>query len=173
MKKGLFIVYTGNGKGKTTAALGMMFRAWGRGMRAAMLQFMKSPDAGYGEYRAAEKLGIEILQLGDGCTWNSRDLNQSAALAAQAWEQAKERILSGRDDLLVLDEFTFPFHFGWLNAAEAAAWLKANKPSPLHLVITGRGAPAEFLELADLTTEALEIKHPYQQGVQAQAGIEF
>lgn len=173
MKKGLLIVYTGNGKGKTTAALGMMFRAWGRGLRAAMLQFMKSPDAGYGEYQAAKKLGVEILQLGDGCTWNSPDLNHSAALAAQAWEQAKERILSGRDDLLVLDEFTFPFHFDWLNAEEAAGWLACNKPQNLHLVITGRNAPAEFLELADLVTEALEIKHPYQRGVQAQAGIEF
>lgn len=173
MKKGLFIVYTGNGKGKTTAALGMIFRAWGRGMRAGMLQFMKSPDAGYGEYRAAEKLGVEILQLGDGCTWNSKDLNQSASLAAQAWEQAKERIRNGRDDLLVLDEFTFPFHFGWLDAKEAAAWLQANKPKNLHLVITGRDAPAEFLDMADLVTEALEIKHPYQQGVLAQAGIEF
>ncbi|MBI3165756.1 MAG: cob(I)yrinic acid a,c-diamide adenosyltransferase [Chloroflexi bacterium] len=173
MKKGLLIVCTGDGKGKTTAALGMMFRALGHGMRVAMLQFMKSPDAGYGEYQAAKRFGVEILQLGDGCTWNSADLNQSAALAVQAWEQAKERIVNGGDDLLVLDEFTFPFHFGWLDAAEAADWLKTYKPQNLHLVVTGRGAPSEFLELADLATDAMEIKHPYQRGVQAQAGIEF
>lgn len=172
-KKGLLIIYTGNGKGKTTASLGMMFRAWGRGMRVGMLQFMKSPSAGYGEYQAAEKLGIEILPLGDGCTWNSKDLNQSATLAIHAWEQAKERVLSGRDDLLVLDEFTFPFHFGWLDAQEAAGWLKANKPQNLHLIITGRNTPTELVELADLVTDVMEIKHPYQRGIQAQAGIEF
>ncbi len=173
MKKGLLIMYRGNGKGKTTAALGMMVRAWWRGMRVGMLQFMKSPRAGYGEYQVAEKLGIEILPLGDGCTWNSKNLNQIAMLAIHAWEQAKERILGDRDDLLVLDEFTFSFHFGWLDAQEAAAWLKANKPQNLHLVITGRNAPAELMELTDLVTDVMEIKHPYQRGVQAQAGIEF
>ncbi|MCC6260282.1 MAG: cob(I)yrinic acid a,c-diamide adenosyltransferase [Anaerolineales bacterium] len=173
MKQGWLAVYTGNGKGKTTVALGVMLRAWGQGLRVAMLQFMKSPEAGYGEYLTAQHLEIEILQLGDGCTWQSADLAQSATLAAQAWEQAKARILGGEDDLLVLDEFTFPFHFGWLNAAEAADWLKANKPQALRLIVTGRDAPAVFLELADYVMDASEIKHHYQQGVQAQAGIEF
>jgi len=173
MKKSLLIVYTGNGKGKTTAALGLMLRAWGRDLRVGMLQFLKSPDAGYGEYFAAEKLGLEIIPLGDGCTWNSQDMNVTVALAQQAWQEAQQRILSGSYDLLVLDEFTFPLHFGWLDTGQVVAWLKANRPENLHLVITGRHAPEPLLETADLVTEVLEIKHPYQKGMLAQPGIEF
>ncbi len=173
MKKSLLIVYTGNGKGKTTAALGLMLRAWGRDLRVGMLQFLKSPDAGYGEYFAAEKLGLEIIPLGDGCTWNSQDMNVTVALAQQAWQEAQQRILSGSYDLLVLDEFTFPLHFGWLDTGQVVAWLKANRPENLHLVITGRHAPEPLLEIADLVTEVLEIKHPYQKGMLAQPGIEF
>ncbi|MEW6085763.1 MAG: cob(I)yrinic acid a,c-diamide adenosyltransferase [Chloroflexota bacterium] len=173
MKKGLLIIYTGNGKGKTTAALGMMLRAWGRGMRVGMFQFLKSGAADYGEYRAAKKLNIEIVPLGDGCSWESKDWDASRKVNLQAWETVKEKITSGGYDVLVLDEFTFLFHFGWLDAQEAAVWLKTNKPADLRLVITGRDAPAELLEAADLVTDVLEIKHPYQQGIQAQAGIEF
>ncbi|GMV33485.1 cob(I)yrinic acid a,c-diamide adenosyltransferase [Chloroflexi bacterium CFX5] len=173
MKKGLLIVYTGNGKGKTTAALGMMFRAWGRGMRVGMFQFLKSGTADYGEYRAAKKLGIEIESLGDGCSWESKDWEISREVNLAAWEKVKEKITSGGYDVLVLDEFTFLFHFKWLDPAETVRWILQNKPPSLHLVITGRDAPAEFLDMADLVTEALEIKHPYQQGVLAQAGIEF
>ncbi len=173
MKKSLLIVYTGNGKGKTTAALGLMLRAWGRDLRVGMLQFLKSPDAGYGEYFAAEKLGLEIIPLGDGCTWNSQDMNVTVALAQQAWQEAQQRILSGSYDLLVLDEFTFPLHFGWLDTGQVVAWLKANRPENLHLVITGRHAPEPLLEIADLVTEVLEIKHPHQKGMLAQPGIEF
>lgn len=172
-KKGLVIVNTGDGKGKTTAALGMLLRAWGRGMSVGMLQFLKSGTADYGEYHAARKIGIEILPLGDGCTWNSKDMEATIALALSAWQEAQKRIVSNEYNLLVLDEFTFPLHFGWLETAQVIDWLKANKPEDLHLVITGRHAPAALIEYADLVTEMVVVKHPYETGVPAQAGIEF
>ena len=173
-KKGLLIVHTGDGKGKTTAALGLMLRAWGRGLRVSMLQFMKSGRAGYGEYLAAEKTGIEILPLGDGCSWESKDMDASRAVNLKAWEIAKQQISSGAYDVIVLDEFTFLFHFGWLDVCQVVDWIRQNKPELLHLVITGRDAPRELIEFADLVTEMKEIKHPYkEQDLPAQAGIEF
>jgi cob(I)alamin adenosyltransferase len=174
MNNGLLIVNTGHGKGKTTAALGLMLRAWGRDMRVGMFQFMKSGTADYGEYRAAGKTGIEILSLGDGCTWESKDWAISRTVNLGAWEVAKQRIASGAYDVIVLDEFTFLFHFGWLDIHQVLEWICQNKPESLHLVITGRDAPQELIEFADLVTEMKEIKHPYkEQGLPGQAGVEF
>ena len=173
-KKGLIIVNTGNGKGKTTAALGIVLRAWGRGMKVGVIQFLKNATARYGEIKAAKKLGIDWVTTGDGWTWKSRDLDESAALARHGWELAQERISSGEYDILVLDEFTYTMHFGWLDTAEVIAWLRENKPPMLHIIITGRYAPQELIDYADLVTEMCEIKHPYaEQGITAQAGIEF
>ncbi len=173
-KKGLVIVNTGDGKGKTTAALGLMLRAWGRGMRVGMIQFIKSEDAIYGEHRAAEKLGVEIIPTGDGYTWNSKDMDATIARARDGWELAKVRITSGDYDVLVLDEFTYPMHFGWLDAGEVVAWLREHKPPMLHLVITGRDAPPELIDYADLVTEMQVVKHPYDdQDMTGQPGIEF
>jgi len=173
-KKGLVIVNTGNGKGKTTAALGIVMRAWGRGLRVGVIQFLKNSTARYGEIRAAEKMGIDWLTTGDGWTWKSRDLDESAALARHGWELTRQRILSNNYDVLVLDEFTYPLHFGWLDTQEVIDWLRENKPPMLHLVITGRYAPQALIDFADLVTEMTEIKHPYAtQGITAQAGIEF
>ncbi len=171
---GLVLLNTGNGKGKTTAALGLALRAWGRDMRVAILQFLKSEDADYGEQRAAPHLGIPIIPTGDGCTWNSKDLQESKRKAQQGWKRAQALIQSDEYDLLILDEFTFPLHFGWLDVDEVVAWLRAHKPPDLHLVITGRHAPAALIEYADLVTEMNEIKHPLKdQGITAQEGIEF
>jgi cob(I)alamin adenosyltransferase len=173
-KKGLVIVNTGEGKGKTTAALGVMTRAWGRNMRVGMLQFLKNENAGFGEIRAAKKMGVEIIPTGDGFTWTSKDLDETTARAIHAWEKAQERIASGDYDVFILDEFTYPLHFGWLDVNEVVAWLRDNKPPMLHLVITGRYAPAELIDFADLVTEMREIKHPLKnQGIRAQPGIEF
>jgi cob(I)alamin adenosyltransferase len=173
MKKGLLILYTGNGKGKTTAALGVMLRAWGRNMRICMLQFLKNGSAGYGEYRAAEKLGISILPLGDGCTWESKDLDISRKVNLEAWEKAKQYIISGSYDLLVLDEFTFLMHFEWLDVRETVDWILNNQPEDLHLIITGRFAPEELIQAADLVTDMVEVKHPYQeQGLISQPGVD-
>ena len=171
--KGLVIVNTGNGKGKTTAALGLVLRASGWEKRTCILQFIKNQGATWGEIRMARKLGLEIVPTGDGFTWLSKDLDKSAALAAEAWLEAQRRILSGDFDLIVLDEFTYTMSLGWLDTHEVVSWLRANKPADLHLVITGRDAPAELIEYADLVTEMREIKHPYQAGISAQRGIEF
>jgi len=171
--KGLVIVNTGNGKGKTTAALGLVLRASGWEKRICMLQFIKNQGANGGEIRMARKLGLEIIPCGDGFTWNSKDLDQSTSLARVAWQEAQRRILSGEYDLIILDEFTYTLKLGWLDPKEVLEWLRANKPSGLHLVITGRDAVPELIDYADLVTEMREIKHPYKEGVPAQMGIEY
>jgi cob(I)alamin adenosyltransferase len=173
MRKGLVIVNTGEGKGKSTAALGLLFRAWGRGFRTCVIQFIKAETGQWGEVKAAKKLGIEWHSTGDGFTWTSKNLDQSARRAVKGWQLAQEKILSGQYDLILLDEFTYPLHFGWLETATVVEWLKANRPPALHLVITGRDAPPALVQYADLVTEMLSIKHPFDQGIKAQAGIEF
>ncbi len=174
-KKGLVIVNTGEGKGKTTAALGIMTRAWGRNMKIGVLQFLKNEHARYGEIKAAARMGnIDWIATGDGWTWTSDDLDETAARARHAWSIAQERILHGGYDLLILDEFTYPLHYGWLDVNEVLTWLEANKPPMLHLIITGRYAPQNLIDFADLVTEMREIKHPFrEQGIRAQAGIEY
>ena len=172
-RKGLVIVNTGHGKGKTTAAMGLIFRAWGRGMKVCMIQFLKHEAGGWGEVKAAKKLGIDWIKTGDGFTWTSRDMEETVARALHGWEVAKEKVVSGQYDLLVLDEFTYLLKFGWLDVAEVIDWIRENKPPVLHLVITGRDAAPELLAFADLVTEMTNIKHPFDQGIKAQAGIEF
>lgn len=173
-RKGLVIVNTGNGKGKTTAALGVLIRAWGRDMRVGGIQFFKHENANYGELRALERMGVELTPMGDGFTWTSRDLDETQARALHGWETAKSRMLAGGYDIFLLDEFTYVLSFGWLDTAEVVAWLRAHKPPLLHLIITGRDAPQALIEYADLVTEMREVKHPYRdQGIKAQRGIEF
>ena len=173
MSTGLVIVNTGNGKGKSTAAFGALLRAWGRGMRVCVIQFIKAGTGKWGEVKAAQKLGIEWHISGDGFTWLSKDIDESTARAIQGWQLAQEKIVSGNYDLIVLDEFTYPLQFGWINASETIDWLKANKPADLHLIITGRGAIPALVEYADLVSEMDEIQHPYQKGIQGQPGVEF
>ena len=168
----LVILNTGNGKGKTTAALGLLFRAWGRGMRVVMLQFIKAQTGNWGENRGAKQLGIEMIPLGDGFTWTSKDIDHDVALAREGWAQARTRIESGNYDVIVLDELTYCMKFGWLEIDEVLTVLR-DRPAGLHVVITGRDAPPELIEFADLVTEMNEVKHPYRSGVRAQAGIEF
>ncbi len=170
--KGLVIVNTGRGKGKTTAAMGVLVRAWGRGMNVIMFQYIKHSTANFGEQRAAQKMGIEVRSIGDGFTWRSKDLDQSADLARAQWEDSKEAIASGKYDVIVLDEFTYPMHYGWIETSEVIEALKA-RPAMLHVIITGRNAPEALMEYADLVTEMNVVKHPYQQGIKAQPGIEF
>jgi len=173
IKKGLVIVNTGNGKGKSTSAFGVLLRAWGRGFRICVIQFIKAETGQWGEIKAAKKLGIDWFTTGDGFTWTSKDMDETIARARHGWELAKEKILSKNYDLIILDEFTYTLHYDWLNTTEVIDWLKANKPANMHLIITGRDAPAALMGYADLVTEMQEIKHPYQKGIQAQAGIEF
>ena len=173
-KKGLVIVNTGKGKGKTTAALGMLLRAWGREMKVGVVQFLKHENARFGEIKASEKMGIDWISTGDGFTWTSQDLDETEARAIHGWELAQQRITNGNYDVLILDEFTYPLHYEWLDTAEVIAWLEANKPPQLHLIITGRYAPEALIDYADLVTEMRAIKHPFEeQGIKAQPGIEY
>ncbi|MGQ9572698.1 MAG: cob(I)yrinic acid a,c-diamide adenosyltransferase [Dehalococcoidia bacterium] len=171
-RKGLVIVLTGHGKGKTTAALGVVFRAWGRDMKAVVLQFVKARTANYGENRAAKKLGIEIIPLGEGFTWLSKDIEKDKATARQCWELARQKIDSGQYDIVVLDEMTYPMTYGWIPVDEVIEVLR-QRPQGLHVIITGRDAPQELIDLADVVTEMREVKHPYQKGLKAQPGIDF
>jgi cob(I)alamin adenosyltransferase len=174
VKKGLVIVNTGNGKGKSTSAFGILLRAWGRGFRVCVVQFIKAQTGQWGEIKAAKKLGIDWFTTGDGFTWTSKDMDETIARAVHGWEIAREKIVNRSYDVVILDEFTYAMHFGWLDATQVVDWLKANKPEDLHLIITGRDAPQALIDYADLVTEMREIKHPFNtQGIQAQPGIEF
>ncbi|MBN1312247.1 MAG: cob(I)yrinic acid a,c-diamide adenosyltransferase [Anaerolineae bacterium] len=173
-KKGLVIVNTGEGKGKTTAALGLALRAWGHGMRVLIVQFLKHQKSNFGETRAARKIGIEMIAVGDGFTWTSRDMDETIACNRQGWDLAREYIAGGEYDVVILDEFTYLLDYGWLDTDQVIDWLRENKPPMLHLVITGRDAPAGLVDYADLVSEVKAIKHPYdQQEIEAQKGVEF
>ena len=172
INKGLVIVNTGHGKGKTTAAMGVLLRAWGRGLKVIMLQFIKHTTANFGEQRGAQKMGIEMRAMGDGFTWRSRNLEESADMAKAHWEDCKEIIAAGEYDLVVLDEFTYPLHYGWIPVEEVIETLK-QRPEMQHVIITGRHAPEALIEYADLVTEMKVVKHPYKEGIKAQPGIEF
>ena len=167
------VVNTGNGKGKTTAALGVLFRAWGRDMRVRMFQFLKHTGSRFGESRAADKLGIPMTAMGDGFTWRTKNMQHTQDLARHQWENCKQAILSDEYDVIIMDEFTYPLHYGWIPVDDVIDALK-RKPHMLHIVITGRYAPQELVDFADLVTEMREIKHPYrEQGIKAQPGLEF
>jgi cob(I)alamin adenosyltransferase len=168
----LVVVNTGNGKGKTTAALGLLFRAWGQGLRVVMFQFIKAQTGNWGEIKAAKKLGIELVPLGDGFTWNSKDPAADRVLAREGWDRCRTAIESGEYDVVVLDELTYCFKFGWIPVEEVIEALR-KRPGFQHVVITGRDAPPELVEFADLVSEINVVKHPYQTGVKAQKGIEF
>lgn len=173
--KGLVLVFTGSGKGKTTAALGMAMRAWGQGMRVLVLQFIKGGWR-YGELKAAEALGerFEIRPLGEGFVGNAEPgaMEEHKRAASAALAAANERIASGMYDLVILDEINYAIGFDLVHLADVLKLIDA-KPGSLHLVLTGRNAPPEVIERADLVTEMKEIKHPYAVGIKAQKGIEF
>ncbi len=199
-RRGLVIVNTGDGKGKSTAAFGLALRAHGRGKAVKIYQFMKVPSARFGEHRAFEQLeafrpapgrpgpdgvssadGEDDTQrrarepmlegLGDGFSWKSQDLEHSAQLARDGWEKARAAILSGDYFLVVLDEITYPLIYGWLALDGVLATLRA-RPKEVHVVLTGRRCPPELIELADTVTEMQMVKHAFKAGVPAQRGIE-
>ena len=172
-RKGLVIVNTGDGKGKTTAALGVLFRAWGRGMDVQVFQFIKNTGSRFGESRAADKLDIPWSAMGDGFTWLSKDIDASADMARAQWEEASKAILTGMHEIVILDEFTYPLVFGWVDV-DSVLDVLGRRPEMMHVIITGRNAPEALIEFADLVTEMREIKHPFnEQGIRAQPGIEF
>lgn len=170
-RRGIVIVNTGDGKGKSTAAFGLALRAHGRGKAVKIFQFMKVPTARFGEHRMFEQLGIPILGLGDGFSWKSQDLEHSAQLARDGWQEAKTAILSGDYFMVTLDEITYPLIYGWMPLNDVLQTLKA-RPSHVHVVLTGRRCPPEIIELADTVTEMTMVKHAFKAGIPAQRGIE-
>jgi len=173
--KGLLMVNTGDGKGKTTCALGLMMRAAGRGMRCAMIQFMKSKTDRYGEHESAELLDIEVHTMGDGFTWDTNNPEQDIKTSRETWALCVEKMRSEEYDLLVFDELIYVLDYKFLDLTEVIDEIKSvrEKQPHLHLVLTGRNAPPELIEAADLVTEMKEIKHPFNAGIYAQQGIEF
>ncbi len=171
--KGLVIVHTGTGKGKTTAALGMICRSLGHGYKVALIQFIK------GAMATAEKVvfdlfpeQMEMRPMGEGFTWNTQDRARDVATARSAWEAAKARILDPAWKLVVLDELNIVLRYDYLPVAEVIEVLR-QKPDDTHVVITGRNAPQELIDFADLVTEMTMVKHPFRSGIKAQPGIEF
>lgn len=170
-RNGLFILNTGDGKGKTTAALGLLLRANGRGMHAGMFQFIKRLDDA-GEHMTAQRMGVEIIPLGNGCTLGRTELTDDMSLATSGWTHCAALIASGEYDVLILDELTLPIKWGWINEAEVIAAIKS-RPQGTHVVVTGRYASDTLIAAADLVTEMRAIKHPYAtQNLRAQAGID-
>lgn len=173
-EKGLIIVHTGNGKGKTTAALGMVLRSLGHGYRVAIVQFIK------GAWEPAEKAvlsrwadQLEFHAMGEGFTWETQDRERDIQKAYQAWQTAKIFIRNPDFRLVLLDEINIALKLGYLNVEDVLAGLE-QKPAETHVILTGRGTPAALIERADLVTEMTLVKHPFrEQGVKAQPGIEF
>ncbi len=170
-RRGLILVNTGDGKGKSTAAFGLALRAHGRGKPVKIYQFMKVPSARFGEHRVFDQLGLPIEGLGDGFSWKSQDLEHSAQLARDGWARAEATIRAGAHFLVVLDEITYPLRYGWLPLAPVLACLH-ERPAHVHVMLTGRSAPQELLDAADTVTEMQLVKHHFKAGVPAQRGIE-
>ncbi len=173
IERGLLIVHTGKGKGKSTAAFGMVFRHIGHGMRAGVIQFVKGAW-GTGERTVLEKFPdlVTIKAMGEGFTWETQDINRDIAHAREGWEEAKRMIADPSYKMVLLDELNIVLRYDYLPLQEVLDVLK-DRPADKHIVITGRNAKEELIEIADLVTEMELIKHPFRSGVKAQAGIEF
>jgi cob(I)alamin adenosyltransferase len=173
IEKGLLIVHTGKGKGKSTAAFGMIFRAIGHGMKSAVIQFVKGAW-GTGERTVLEKFPelVTIKAMGEGFTWETQDRARDIAHAEAAWAEAKRAIADPSIRMVLLDELNIVLRYDYLPLAEVIEVLR-NKPADKHVIVTGRNAKDELIEIADLVTEMELVKHPFRSGVKAQAGIEF
>lgn len=168
----LVLINTGDGKGKSTAAFGVAMRAVARGWNVAIIQFLKSGDWSVGEERIGREMGVDWWVLGDGFTWDSEDMDESEAIADSAWDHAKETIGSGEYDLVVLDEVTYPINWGWIDLGNAVETIES-RPTNVNIVLTGRDAPSELIDVADTVTEMRKIKHAFDSGVMARRGIDY
>ncbi|WP_162652570.1 cob(I)yrinic acid a,c-diamide adenosyltransferase [Lentilitoribacter sp. Alg239-R112] len=173
IEKGLVMVHTGKGKGKSTAAFGMIFRALGNDMNVGIVQFVKG-KWGTGERKVLEAFPdqVQITAMGDGFTWETQDRQRDIEAAKQAWERAKEMIMDDSTHMVLLDELNIVLRYDYLDINEVVEFLK-QKPEMKHVIITGRNAKDELIEAADLVTEMTMIKHPFRSGVKAQVGVEF
>jgi cob(I)alamin adenosyltransferase len=170
--RSLVLLNTGNGKGKSSAAFGVVIRAVARDWRVSVIQFVKSDQWRVGEEKIARQLGVEWIAGGDGFTWDSPDLEQSEGRARAAWQLAAAAIAGGDYDLIVLDEVTYPINWGWLDGQMIVDAVVA-RPAHVNVVLTGRDAPAKLIELADTVTEMVKVKHAYDRGIKARRGIDF
>ncbi|MGD9705039.1 MAG: cob(I)yrinic acid a,c-diamide adenosyltransferase [Acidimicrobiia bacterium] len=168
----LVLVNTGDGKGKSTAALGVVMRAVAQGWKVAVVQFLKSGEWKTGEETVARQLGVEWWAIGEGFTWDSDDLDEDTATAQAAWVRAKELIGAGEDRLVLLDEITYPVNWGWIDVADVVATIE-HRPAHVNVIVTGRDAPAELVAVADTVTEMRNVKHAYDSGVVAKKGIDY
>ena len=168
----IVLVNTGAGKGKSSAAFGVMCRSWARGWNVVVVQFLKSEKWKAGERKLADHLGIEWHTLGDGFTWESTDLEETAAKGRHAWQVAAGLLASGKYDMVILDEVTYAMKYGWVPVDEVVAAITSRSPKT-NVILTGRNAPPEIIELADTVTEMTKIKHAYDNGIEARKGIEY
>jgi cob(I)alamin adenosyltransferase len=168
----LVVVFTGPGKGKTSAAMGTVLRSVAREWRVAVVQFLKSGRWRTGEEKVCRRLGVDWWAHGEGFTWESEDLDLDRAVAAAAWERARELIVGGEHRLVVLDEVTYPLNWGWIDSTEVLATIR-DRPGQVSVVATGRNAPPGLVEVADTVSEIADVKHAYRAGIRAKRGIDF
>lgn len=172
-RTGLIVVNTGEGKGKSSSAFGMVFRAAAWGMRVCVIQFIKGQWK-TGEQKAAERFDhIEWHALGDGFTWNTKNPEQDIATSREIWDLCKEKLRSHEFDMLVFDEINYCCGYGWISGEEIASFLREERPEWMHVIMTGRNAAPEVIEVAHTVTEMKPVKHAFQQGIKATQGIEF
>ena len=174
IRKGLLIIYTGDGKGKSTAAFGAVFRSLGRGFKVAVVQFIKGRGVS-GELKALEKFGknVDYFAVGEGFTWETKSLPKDMELAKRGWKQCLAFLRAGKHDLYLFDELLYVLNYRFLPLNDVAQALSRLKPARAHVILTGRNAPSKLVKMADLVTEMKEVKHPFRKGVLAQPGIDY
>jgi cob(I)alamin adenosyltransferase len=168
----LLVVNTGDGKGKSSAAFGVMLRALARGWKVAVVQFIKSGEWKVGEEKMGRQLGVEWVSVGDGFTWDSDDLEHDKALAREGWERAASIIGAGEHQLVILDELTYLWNWKWIDGDAVAAVLR-DRPANVSVIVTGRDAPPALIDIADTVTEMRNVKHAYDRGIAAKRGIDY
>jgi cob(I)alamin adenosyltransferase len=170
--RSLVLLNTGDGKGKSTAAFGVVMRGVARGWRVCVIQFIKSDKWKVGEETVGRRLGVEWLKGGDGFTWESPDLDKSEGRAAAAWQLAATAIAGGEYQLVVLDEITYPMNWGWIDSESVLEGIR-KRPAHVNIIATGRDAPVGLIEVADTVTEMVKVRHAYDKGVRARRGLDF
>ena len=170
--KSVVIVNTGDGKGKSSSAFGVMVRGVARGWRVAVVQLIKSGQWKVGEEKIGRQLGVDWWTIGEGFTWDSTDLTRDEAVAREAWAQAKAIIVAGEHQLVILDEITYPMTWGWISTDDVVETIRS-RPETVNVVATGRDAPQALIDVADTVTEMRMVKHAYQRGINAMKGIEY
>ncbi len=172
-RQGITLVHTGEGKGKSSSALGVVFRAAGWGLKVCVIQYIKGKWK-TGEQQASEKFDdIEWHVMGDGFTWDTNNPEQDIQTSREIWEFSKKKILSEEFDLVLLDEINYCSSYGWISGEEIAEFIQNKKPSWMHLLLTGRDAPDEVISAADTVTEMGKVKHAFDSGIMAAQGVEF